>query len=185
MTLLPPNATRLERAIEQVMVRLLDIEVPIDRLWSTARCPEHLLPYLAWALSVDDWDPTWSEDRRRDVIAASIEIQRHKGTLWAVKRILTVMGYGRCTVIERWGAKRHDGSIIRNGTHSYAPQDHWAEYRVILEKPITLEQAVRVRSILSMVAPAACHLKALDYQRALNLRDGSICFDGTYTRGIA
>jgi phage tail P2-like protein len=185
MTLLPSNATDLERALEAVAVQVFDLNIPVSKLWSTQDCPAALLPYLAWALSVDDWDASWSEGRQREVIASSIEIQRHRGTRWAIKRTLEVLGYGTAQLLERYGAKLHDGSLIHDGSETYSPVDHWAEYRVILDRPITLAQADRVRAILAAVAPARCHLKALDYLRAMNVYDGAVSHDGTYSHGVA
>jgi hypothetical protein len=96
-----------------------------------------------------------------------------------------VLGYGTAQLLERYGAKLHDGSLIHDGSETYSPVDHWAEYRVILDRPITLAQAERVRAILAAVAPARCHLKALDYLRAMNVYDGAVSHDGTYSHGVA
>ena len=55
-------------------------------------CPEALLPWLAWALSVDDWDSLWPESIKRNLIAESISIHRIKGTVSAIRRVLRVLG---------------------------------------------------------------------------------------------
>lgn len=184
-SLLPPNSTELETTVERAIQTALNVALPNSTLWSPERCPAVVLPYLAWALSVDEWDASWSEGRQREVIAAAIEVQRHKGTPWAVRRWLAVLGYGNATLVERYGAHPRDGSVPRNGTEYYAPADHWAEYRVYLDRPITIAQAARVRAVLQTVAPARCVLNALDYQRALNLYDQTVPRDGTYSRGVA
>lgn len=184
-TLLPPNASRLERAVETVVVNLLNIDVPVDRLWSAAGCPAELLPYLAWALSVDEWDASWTDERKRAVIAASVEVHRCKGSVGAVRRALIAAGWGSAHILERMGARFHDGSIPRDGSQSRLRADHWAEYRVILDRPITIAQAAAVRLLLATVAPARCHLKALSYTQALYLHDQTVPRTGTYTRGIA
>lgn len=184
-TLLPPNATALERALASVIARISDVPVPIGDLWNPARCPAPLLPWLAWALSVDEWDNSWTEEVQRAVIAASVEIHRHKGTIWAMRHALVVAGYGEATIIERFGSKFYDGTIARDGSSNRASPDHWAEYRVVLTRPISLAQAVRVRRILQAAAPARCHLKALDYRRAAHLYADRIPRDGSYSRGIA
>lgn len=185
MSLLPQNATRLERAVEALAQHLLALDVPVDRLWSPATCPASVLPYLAWALSTDDWDVTWSEGRQREVIAAALEVQRRKGTPWAIRRWLSVLGYGNATLVERYGTRPRNGTVPRTGVEVYAPADHWAEYRVYLDRPITVEQAAQVRKVLATVAPAHTVLKALDYLRALNIHNGTVPRAGTYTRGIA
>jgi phage tail P2-like protein len=89
--LLPPNATIQERAISLSVDRLPT--VPIKTLWTPATCPEAQLPWLAWALSVDEWDAAWPIETKREVIAASIEQHRKKGTVGALRRALQRLGY--------------------------------------------------------------------------------------------
>jgi phage tail P2-like protein len=89
--LLPPNATPQERAISLAVDRLPT--VPIKTLWTPQTCPEAQLPWLAWALSVDDWDATWPVETKRQVIADSIEQHRKKGTVGALRRALQRLGY--------------------------------------------------------------------------------------------
>jgi phage tail P2-like protein len=93
MHLLPPNATPQERALSEATARVGDVLVPIRTLWNPQTCPAALLPWLAWAMSVDDWDATWTEQQKRDVIAASVEVHRHKGTIGALKAALRPLNY--------------------------------------------------------------------------------------------
>jgi phage tail P2-like protein len=73
--------------------RLVRIEPEIiATLWDPWRCPAKLLPFLAWALSVDIWDETWSEIDKRREIAASPLLHRIKGTRGAIERSLGRMG---------------------------------------------------------------------------------------------
>jgi len=46
-SILPPGSTPLEKALEQVAARLLDVEVAIRDVWSPDDCPLDLLPWLA------------------------------------------------------------------------------------------------------------------------------------------
>ena len=89
--LLPPNATTQERAISLSVDRLP--AVPLKTLWTPATCPEAQLPWLAWALSVDEWSAVWPVETKRQVIAASIEQHRKKGTVGALRRALQRLGY--------------------------------------------------------------------------------------------
>ncbi len=91
VSLLPPNATALERAIERPSGRVDALPVPVDTVWSPETCPAALLPWLAWAFSVDTWNPAWSEKIKRQVIAQSFDVHRVKGTLGAVKRALAAL----------------------------------------------------------------------------------------------
>ncbi|WP_278386045.1 phage tail protein I [Stutzerimonas kunmingensis] len=85
--MLPPNATQLERALAETTAHLGSLPVPVRSVWNPQTCPVATLPWLAWALSVDDWNGL-SEAQRRALIAASYRIHRRKGTVSAVREIL-------------------------------------------------------------------------------------------------
>ena len=63
-TLLPPSSTAWMRSTEAATARLSGITVAIRTLWTPTACPVDLLPYLAWALSVDRWDKDWPAERK-------------------------------------------------------------------------------------------------------------------------
>jgi phage tail P2-like protein len=87
-TLLPPNATPLERAIENATARIGDLDARVDTLLDPAAIDATLLPWLAWGLSVDIWDPAWADSVKRDAIAGSIALHRIKGTRLALEQVL-------------------------------------------------------------------------------------------------
>jgi phage tail P2-like protein len=58
-----------------------------------------MLPWLAWALSVDVWSTGWSEEKKRQVIKATTEVHRHKGTPYAVEAAFKAINI-RATVKE-------------------------------------------------------------------------------------
>jgi phage tail P2-like protein len=184
-SVLPPNALKIELDLEQLSARHEGFADPITRLWKPQTCPANILPWLAWAFSVDDWDTEWSEEAKRAAIAASIGVHRRKGTIGAVKEALAAAGYGEAQVVERYGWEKHDGTYRFDGSITYSEPDHWAEYRVHLTRPITIEQAAQVRAILANVAPARCRLKALDFTEALNTYNARITYDGQFTHGVA
>lgn len=98
--LLPPNASPLEVNIEAAVASRIDaLPVPVATVWNPDTCPAALLPWLAWALSVDEWDSGWSEAQKRRAIKSSPFIHKHKGTLAAVKLALSNLDI-RFTVIE-------------------------------------------------------------------------------------
>ncbi len=91
--LLPATSTDLEKAIVGASgLSGLNPEI-IATLWNPNTCPATALPWFAWGLSVDEWDANWDEATQRRVIAASIDIHRHKGTVAAVRRALTALGH--------------------------------------------------------------------------------------------
>jgi phage tail P2-like protein len=92
-TLLPISATRQEIALEGATARVSDVPVLVRESWNPDTCPSALLPWLAWAFSVDQWDPTWTDDQKRGAINASVNVHRHKGTPGALKTALDAIGY--------------------------------------------------------------------------------------------
>ena len=84
---LPPSASPLERVMEQIFFEEIAlIERDIKDFLDPYKCRTDLLPYLAWEMSVDDWDESWDEKTKRDVIAAAIEIHSYKGTRYALDK---------------------------------------------------------------------------------------------------
>lgn len=184
-TLLPHNATAAELAFEAVLGEAFALPVPLREIWNSETCPVALLPWLAGAFSVDEWDPGWSEDAKRAVISDSVMVHRRKGTVGAVRQALVASGYGTAELVEAKESALYDGSVTYDGSEIYEPPDHWAEYRVYLDRPITADQAAQVRKILASVAPARCHLKGLYFTQAANRYNAVISYDGTYTYGVA
>ena len=90
--LLPANATPVERAVDGASARLDEIDVPLQDLWSADRCPLALLPWLAWAVGVETWDPDWPEAVKRQVVREAFRVHREKGTPAAVRRVLRQVG---------------------------------------------------------------------------------------------
>lgn len=90
---LPPNATESERALADVIGDELTIPVPTAKLWSARDCPAGVLPWLAWALSVDAWSEDWTEARKRAAIANAVTVHQRKGTVGAVRRAIEPLGY--------------------------------------------------------------------------------------------
>jgi phage tail P2-like protein len=91
--LLPDSATHFERALAEQSQGLDAIDpVVIETIWDAWRCPTVLLPWLAWAVSVDIWDDAWPETVKRQAIADSPDYHRIKGTVQAVLSALALSG---------------------------------------------------------------------------------------------
>jgi len=99
--LLPPNATKLENDIADVIAaRIENIPNPIRDIADPMKCHRDLLPWLAWAYSVDQWEVEWTDDIKRNVIAESIEIHRRKGTSGAIERIFDIVALPKAELLE-------------------------------------------------------------------------------------
>lgn len=99
--LLPPNATQLERNLAAVNAALGELATPLRDLLNPTTCPARLLPWLAYATSVDLWNDTWTEEQQRAVIASSYLVHSRKGTLSAILAALEALGV-TADVIEWW-----------------------------------------------------------------------------------
>ncbi|USZ80543.1 tail protein [Serratia phage MQ-4] len=98
--LLPPNATPAERALSEAMGRVGDVPVIVKQVWNPDTCPADVLPWLAWAFSVDTWSPAWTEQQKRNSIKTAVASQRIKGTLGAVESQLEALGIN--IVVQEW-----------------------------------------------------------------------------------
>ena len=58
-------------------------------------------------------------------------------------------------------------------------------YRVILARPVTTDQANRIKRLLAEMAPARCHLAALDYTMAPVTYNGAATYNGNYNHGAS
>lgn len=99
-TLLPNNSTPLERAASEALSEIQRVQIPLRTLWDPYTCPAKLLPYLAWAYSVDRWDTAWSEEAKREVIATSFYVHKKKGTISALRRVVEPFGF--ILKVEEW-----------------------------------------------------------------------------------
>lgn len=87
MSLLPLNATQLERALEAAADLGLDPDV-IRGVADSARCPPNFLPWLAWSRKVEGWEAAYTDEQRRALIREAIPIHKTKGTEGAIRRVL-------------------------------------------------------------------------------------------------
>jgi len=92
-TLLPSNATKLELDIEQSVSRIQNLPVEdILKIWSPNDCPLNFLFWLGRTFSVEIWKHDWPEETKREMLRNSLEIHFHKGTKFAVRKTLEILG---------------------------------------------------------------------------------------------
>ncbi|MEZ2739107.1 phage tail protein I [Comamonas jiangduensis] len=167
-TLLPPNATPLERALAKACAMPHSPE-EIRKLWNHRTCPLHLLPWLAWAWSVDEWDTAWTEAQQRAMVGASIKLHKKKGTVWAVREALLRSGLESVRVIEK-------------------PADaaHWSHFDVdiaVVDRPLTqgaidraaalIEENKAQRSVLRTIRAKLQSTGGIYF--GMHLQSGDVC----------
>ncbi|MFK7866218.1 MAG: phage tail protein I [Alphaproteobacteria bacterium] len=143
-TILPPNATPLERAAEQATAtRIEAIPVPIENLINVDHCPAGFLPFLAWGLSVEDWDSDWSDNIKRQVIKSSFAIHKIKGTVAAVEMALNALDIP--AILQEWfeynGDPYHYRIALDLSTRGASIDD-------LIALQTTVTKAANVRSVM-------------------------------------
>ncbi|MGH8350861.1 MAG: phage tail protein [Pseudomonas sp.] len=145
-----------------------------------------LLPILADQFSLLDeavWLLAESDDAKRNLINNAGELHRYKGTPWAIREVIRLLGFGEVILQEGLNNQVHNGVILRDGSHVHGDPSAWALYRVFLQRPITNDQAALLRRLLLSVAPARCRLVSLDYQSVAVRHNGFARRDGQYNHG--
>lgn len=102
MSLLPPNATAAERALEEAMLSGIDIRNVGDEK-DPRTCPPGVLPFLAWELGISHWDTNWTEEEKRAAVMGAVPFHKIKGTRAAVEQVLFRF-HPLLTVTEWWQA---------------------------------------------------------------------------------
>ncbi|QIH08910.1 MULTISPECIES: phage tail protein [unclassified Pseudomonas] len=145
-----------------------------------------LLPNLADQFSLLDeaaWQLAESDEAKRNLVKSAAQLHRYKGTPWAVREVIRLLGFGEVTLQEGMNNRLRDGSITRNGRNVHGDPSAWALYRVVLQRAITNDQAALLRRLLLSVAPARCRLVTLDYQSVAIRHNGVARRDGQYNHG--
>lgn len=105
--LLPPNATITEINLDEAFSRIENVPTPARTTIDPDNAPAQILPWMAWAQSVDNWEPDWTEEQKRAVIKAAYSVHRQKGTVYALKTALAALGYD--LVVQEWYQQIPDG----------------------------------------------------------------------------
>jgi len=134
--LLPPNASLQEHALDDATARIGEPPVDIAKLWNAQTCPIDLLPWLAWAVSVDEWDETWTESQKRETVDASYDVHRYKGTPHAIKAALGALGYNNIDILEG-DTYFHNGTYTHDGTLKHSSDSAWPLFDVRLNVGFT------------------------------------------------
>lgn len=141
--LLPPNQTQLEASLSMAMQTHVNPD-QVRSLRNPMTCPIALLPYLAWALSVDEWDDRWPEHVKRQVVADSVQVHRIKGTLRSVKQAINSLDL-KASIKEWWQ------ETPKAATHTFKVRLHTDQAGVTAKQCNDAEAQVRA------VKPARSH----------------------------
>lgn len=149
-SLLPINATAAELALEGATARMSDVPVLVRESWNPDTCPAALLPWLASAFAVDAWDSTWTDEQKRQAISNSVYVHRHKGTIGAVKRAVSAIGFE--VQVQEWFNQQPAGAPFTFSLLLTAAQVGFA--RDDIAHIVSLVDATKnLRSHLSTIVP--------------------------------
>ena len=144
--LLPAGSSTLEVAAATALAALEEVPVPLRELWNPDTCPLALLPYLAWAFSVDRWDENWTEEAKRSAVRSSWFVHKHKGTIGALRRVVEPLGY-LIRVREWWQTNERPGTFRLDVG--------------VLETGITAEMYQELERLINDAKPVSRHLIGL------------------------
>ncbi|MFK7827912.1 MAG: phage tail protein I [Oligoflexales bacterium] len=111
-SLLPPNSTPFERALEEALYSSTALDVGFNELYNYQTCAKEHLSYLAWTLGVEIWgdDSRMSEQQKRELIKEYIGIRTLRGTKAAIEKAYGILGV-KVTIEENPRRKNEDGSL--------------------------------------------------------------------------
>ncbi|WP_420009725.1 phage tail protein I [Xanthomonas sacchari] len=158
-TLLPSSATPQERAFDAAASRIELVPLPARDMWNPDKIKAAVLPWLAWQASVDEWDTNWTEAEKRAVIKSSLEVHKHKGTIGAIERALTPLGYV-VGVIEWW---------------EMSPPGEPYTFSIELlnaEKPVTADLYDKAERVIASSKNLRSHLSSLKIKTEIR---GGVC----------
>lgn len=181
--LLPPNRTPLEAAIADALIVRAD-PAPLRGMADSTRCPVPFLPVLAWERCVDI-ESAATVQQQRALIASALPVHQVKGTIHAVRQTFRDLGLGEVEIDEGTGVFGYDGAAAFDGFASYGDPDGWAEYRVRIDKLLSVAQAEAARRILYTSTPTRCVLWGIDFTGAELIYNDMAAFDGGYSFGVA
>lgn len=101
MSILPINASDLERKLEQSTKQETSLEQRLTTLINIDRIPDGFLDVLAIQLSIDYWRYDWTPSLKRARLKKAFEQHKKKGTPYAIKAALSPFGYA-VTLVEWW-----------------------------------------------------------------------------------
>ena len=143
-SILPPNATYMERALEATIARTTDLDVAIGTLWNLDQMPSHLkpilLPYLAWSLGVEIWSDEMTIMQKEQMIRDYLVIRALRGTKAAIEKTYQALN----VAVE----------IIENPVSKRYPKGEPFKFKLkISSQPIPLELKEEIRRLTDLLKP--------------------------------
>ena len=128
-SILPPsvNIDRRMVLLEQLFAeRLTGLDLSVLLVNLVDKVEASALAWLGKQFSLfgDGWELAKDETAHRELIKTAIEIHRYKGTPWAIRQALAVLGFSDAVLIEHSGYRSHDGGFRHDGSDIYLSLIH-------------------------------------------------------------
>lgn len=134
--------------MDQTGATATELPVMLRALWNPETCPLNMLPWLAWAWSVDAWSDSWSERQKRDTVKQALPVQRVKGTIGAVRSALEALGIP--ARVQEW--------------FNQTPQGMPYTFRLLLDfdqQPVSQSGILKVLEVVEANKNVRSHLEAV------------------------
>lgn len=153
------------KAAEVLIARLSDVNQDLVMLQDPDVVPAQALTALAWG-----WDmlgPLWAalstDADRREYLKNVNDLQGKRGTPWAVKEALRILGWPNAQILDNQGALLYDGTADFNGFWYYGTGfGEWYEWGVELDltdgRGFSAEQYALVKTVAEFFAPVRSRL---------------------------
>lgn len=185
-SILPRTSTDLEFDLEKMGILSVDVG-PLDLAFinDPYQCPSSFLKWLAYSRHVDNYDDSWPEKKKRDVIAGAPEVHLRKGTIKSVRDVIRFAGYGEIEIKNRGFHWFYNGVRQYNGTAKYGEASNlgWAQYSITMQMQVSIKQARIIKALLNATAPARCELLEINYKQSI-IYDGQYKYDGQFSYGV-
>ncbi|MDX2215533.1 MAG: phage tail protein [Oculatellaceae cyanobacterium bins.114] len=186
-SLLPPSI-KDERFLtaEQVFYRITELPLEPLNIYDFDNVDASALPHLTEQFNVTGyrgWLLADTEQKKRNLLKAAIELHRYAGTPWAIKNALTTLGYGDVTIQENPGA-RFDGEYSFDGSTRFSGKAY-GTFRVNLNIGGRSLPPAEIDLIIKLIGEwknARSHLIEVIFTNFARY-DGQIYFNGVYNFG--
>lgn len=146
--LLPPNATKLEINVEQLGIKITQLEVPFVKIHRIAQCPNNVLAWLAWEYRVEYWNPDWTEVEKRQAIVESVNFNKRRGTRYSIEGLLlSVISDFKVITWHEQTTKRQPFTFIVD-----IPKNHPVTIDQLLQIYICVDATKSTRDLYSIAA---------------------------------
>lgn len=141
-SLLPPNATALEKSLALLALRVTALPIPFLSLHRVDNCPATYLPWLAWARRVEYWNPDWSISQKRMAIASARTFNQQRGTRASMQTLLAQVIDNKPYTLVAW--------------HELTPKGQPFTFSVRLDPtdPLSIEQLAQIHSAVDATKSA-------------------------------